>query len=392
MLVSDVIEINVPYEEILARQERVARTKRFERTDRAPVIPAINYRYLLPVIGVPFREYFADPEVMLRSQILGQKWLMEHIATDAYDITGAWVGGWTDFQNVTEASALGCAVTFPPDDIPWVGPGWVTDDADLRRLEAIDVVNSGLNGRQVEFRRAMIKLADKYPVRFLGGPVLYPGANPALTHTSHGPFGVAADVMGQTEMFMCMLDRPEFASELMRIVTDKILAWLDFCWAEEGLTHRDFAWTDDLAAYLSPQTYAELVLPFEKKLRFHFDGWVSLHMCGHTNHLLRIFADEVQIKEYQGFGWEVDLDLIGEVMGGRVVLDGNVSPLVIANGTPAQVQTETRRVLEKLAPYGGLIVQDGNNIAPGSPVENINAMMAAAKEFGGAALGVKRER
>ena len=356
--------------------------KRFEEPDRVPVWPAINYRYLLPMVGGRFRDYYADPETMLRSQILGQKWLMEHIKTDQYAITGAWVGGWTDFQNTTEASSLGCEVIFPDDDIPWVGPGWVKTDADLRRLEKIDVTRNGLNGRQVAFRRAMMAVAEKYPVRFQGGPVFYPGANPALTHTSHGPFGVAADLMGQTEMFSAIIERPEFARELMSIVTDKIIAWLDFCWAEMKIPHRDFAWTDDLAAYLSPRVYREMVLPFEKKLRFHFDGWASLHMCGHTNHLLRIFADDVRIKELQGFGWEVDLDLIGEVMGGRVVLLGNVSPVTIATGTPDQVKAETRRVIEKLGRYRGLIIQDGNNIAPGSPVENINAMMEAAEEYG----------
>lgn len=378
---TDIIEINVPIEEILARTERVARTKRFEKTDRVPVIPDINYRYLLPAIGIPFHAYYNDPEVMLRSQILGQKWLMEHIATDHHDITGAWVGGWTDFQNAAEASALGCEVVFPEDDIPWIKGGWIATEADLCRLEQIDVVNSGLNGKQVGFRRAMMNIADKYPVRFLGGPTFYPGANPALTHTTDGPFTVASHLMGQTELFEAMLEHPDFASELMRIVTDKILAWLDFCWQVEKIPHRDFAWADDLAAYLSPETYSELVLPYEKKLRNHFDGWLSLHMCGHINHLLRLFADEVAINELQGFGWEVDLDLIGQVMGGRVVLDGNVSPLVIANGTPEQVKAETRRVLEKLAPYGGLIIQDGNNIPPGSPIENINAMMEAAQEY-----------
>ncbi len=60
---------------------------------------------------------------MLRTQILAQKWLMEHVRTDAYSITGAWVGAWTDFQNTFEAGSLGCAVVFPDDDIPWVGPG-----------------------------------------------------------------------------------------------------------------------------------------------------------------------------------------------------------------------------------------------------------------------------
>jgi hypothetical protein len=82
-----IIEIEVSIEEIAAREERVTRTKRFETPDRVAVIPAINYRYLLPVIGVRFRDYYNDPDVMLRSQILGQKWLMENVKTDAYSLT-----------------------------------------------------------------------------------------------------------------------------------------------------------------------------------------------------------------------------------------------------------------------------------------------------------------
>lgn len=377
-----VIEIKLPIEEIAARQERVEKTKRFETPDRVAVIPAINFRTLLPKIGVRFRDYYADPEVMLRSQILGQKWLMENIQTDAYSITGAWVGGWTDFQNATEASALGCEIAFPDDDIP-VGKevGWVRTEDDLRKLEAIDFVNSGLNARQVAYRRAMMKIAEKYPVRFQGGPVFYPGANPALTHTSNGPFTISSHLMGAVEIFTAILERPDFVRELFRIVTDKVLAWLDFCWEEEGIPHRDFAWTDDLSAYLSAETWEDVLLPYNLRLRNHFQ-WASLHMCGETTHLLKIFADKLKINEYQGFGWKVNLDQVAEIMGGKVVLLGNVSPLLIATGTPEQVKEATRRVIEKLAPKGGLIIQDGNNIAPESPIENINAMMQAAQEFG----------
>ncbi len=51
-------------------------------------------------------------------------------------------------------------------------------------------------------------------------------------------------------------------------------------------------------------------------------------------------------------------------------------------GTPAEVREASRRVLEALASAGGLILQDGNNIPPGSPLESINAMMEAAEAFG----------
>lgn len=378
----EVIEIDVSVEELAAREERVTRAKRFEEPDRVPVIPAIAHRVMVPQTGISFRDYYSDPETMLRAQILGQKWLMENVRTDAYSITGAWVGAWTDFQNTFEAGSLGCEVIFPDDDIPWVGEGWVKTEDDLDRLEAMDFARSGLNAKQVAYRNAMMAVAEKYPVRFKGGEIFYPGANPALTHTSDGPFGVAGDLMGQIELFLACSERPEFVRRLLRIVTDKLIEYLDFCWEEEGLTKRDFAWTDDLAVNMSAEMYRDLVLPEEQRLRFHFDGWLSLHMCGKTDHMLEIFRDDLQIHEFQGFGYQVDLDKVAEVMGGKVVLVGNVDPMLIHRGTPEQVRDATRRAIEKLAPYRGYIVQDGSNIPPNTPLENINAMTEAAELYG----------
>jgi uroporphyrinogen-III decarboxylase len=78
----------------------------------------------------------------------------------------------------------------------------------------------------------------------------------------------------------------------------------------------------------------------------------------------------------------VGLDRIAGIMGGKVVLLGNVNPMLIRSGTPAQVREATRRAIEALAPLKGFIVQDGNNIPPGSPLVNINAMMEAAETYG----------
>ncbi|MGB7294766.1 MAG: uroporphyrinogen decarboxylase family protein [Candidatus Aminicenantales bacterium] len=304
---ADIIEIRVAVEEIETRRERIESVRRFEEPDRVPVLPAIAHRFFIPRIGTKFRDYYDDPETMLQTQILAQKWLLENIHTDGYSITG-----------------------------PWVGAGWVKNEADLRRLEAMDFIHSGLNARQIIYRKTMVEIAEKYPVRFKGGPMFYPGAQASLTRTCDGPFGVAGDLMGKTDIFLAVAERPDFVRELMRIVTAKLIAYLDFCWEEEKLPGpRDFAWTDDL-----------------------------------------------DIDEYQGFGYEVDLERIAKIMGGKVVLLGNVNPMLIRSGTPAQVREATRRVIETLAPLKGFIVQDGNNIPPGSPIENINAMMEAAEMYG----------
>ncbi|MDW7760623.1 MAG: uroporphyrinogen decarboxylase family protein [Acidobacteriota bacterium] len=380
---SDIIEIGIPVEEIEARRARVAEARRFGRPDRVPVIPALAHRFLIPKTGTSFRDYYADPETMLRTQIRAQKWHLENIRTDAHVITGPWVGAWSDFQNSFEAGSLGCRIEFPENDIPWVASHWVQDDTDLTRLEAMDFIGSGLNARQVEFRDGMIRVAEKYPVRFLGGLVFYPGARPSLTRTSDGPFGIAGDLMGATELFLACAERPDFVRELLRIIIDKMLAWLDFACDLEGLPEpRDIAWSDDLAVSLSAGMFKDLVLPADCRIRSHFRGNALFHMCGKSDHLLEIFRDSLDIHEFQGFGWAVDLDRIREVMSGRIVLYGNVDPRIILSGTPAEVMEASRKVIEKLAPGGGFVLQDGNNVAPGSPIENINAMMKAAESYG----------
>jgi len=229
----------------------------------------------------------------------------------------------------------------------------------------------------------MQDVAEKYPVKFAGGPVFYPGANPSLTHTADGPFGVAGDLMGQTELFQAVLQDPPFVRELLRIVTDKLIQYLDFCFREEGVSAPGLSWSDDLAAGLSAESWRSILLPEEKRLRFHFPGRASFHMCGRTDHLLSLFRDELAIDELQGFGYEVDLGEVARVLGGKVVLLGNVNPMLVHRGPAQNVREATMACLEALAPLRGYIVQDGANIPPGTPPAHINAMMEAAEAYSG---------
>ena len=117
-------EIGVPIDEIRRREDRVLAVKRFEEPDRVPVLPAVG----VPLPPSQDRSALSArttgiPRSCCARRSMGQKWLMENIRTDAYSITGAWTGAWTDFENTFEAGSLGCAVEFPDDDIPWVGGG-----------------------------------------------------------------------------------------------------------------------------------------------------------------------------------------------------------------------------------------------------------------------------
>ena len=105
-------------------------------------------------------------------------------------------------------------------------------------------------------------------------------------------------------------------------------------------------------------------------------------MCGNTDHLLKYLVEDLRIDEFFGFGWQVDKSNLAKIMGGRVVLAGNISPINILQGTPKTVRNEALECLKTFAPYKGYILVDGANIPPGSPMENVNAIYEAAIEYG----------
>jgi len=55
----------------------------------------------------------------------------------------------------------------------------------------------------------------------------------------------------------------------------------------------------------------------------------------------------------------------------------------LMRSTPAEVREEVRRILGTGVLDGGkFVLREGNNLAPGTPLENTEAMYRAGREFG----------
>ena len=82
------------------------------------------------------------------------------------------------------------------------------------------------------------------------------------------------------------------------------------------------------------------------------------------------------------FGHKMDIGEVKAVMGHRVALMGNVPPLDVGvRGTPEEVIDSARGCLDKAAPGGGLILSFGGGVSPGTPPENVDALLRAAREW-----------
>lgn len=73
-----------------------------------------------------------------------------------------------------------------------------------------------------------------------------------------------------------------------------------------------------------------------------------------------------------------------EVLGDVVALRGNVSPSIMATGTPEQVDADVKRLVDQVWNKGGNLILDcAFGVPDEAPVENVRAMYDAARRYAG---------
>ena len=76
-----------------------------------------------------------------------------------------------------------------------------------------------------------------------------------------------------------------------------------------------------------------------------------------------------------------DLDLLKREYGQDLTFYGGISTQqFMPFATPEETKIKTREVIEKMAGHGGYILSPTHAVTPDIPVENVEAMIEAAKE------------
>ena len=387
-----IIDINIDYAEIESRKARWDKAMAFEVPDRIPVLHYLGARFWLPHIGMEkgFREYLNDPQVMLESQLKSSKWILENVDSDYHKIVC-----YPDFMWAEDTEPFGAEFLYPEDDSPWVArPHLLQKNGDLERLRAIDYVHSGIHGKIIEYYKKMKEIAGDYSIRFKDGKIV---DTAELVYMAGGgiigPMVLAGDLCSVDNLSIDFFDRPEYVKELLSIIVEKSIEWIDAARDISGGRtafandfHEGFVFIgDDGIAQMSPAHFEEFGLEPLIKLSGHIHGKglkVMAHNCGKADHLLNYWVDEIKIERYIGFSYLMDNGNIKEIMGGKVSIIGGIDTTNLHDGTPATVIEDVRKTLEVLKDAPGYVLMDGHNVAPGTPVENLNAVTEAARQFG----------
>jgi uroporphyrinogen decarboxylase len=327
-----------------------------EEPDQIPVFLNVNGPYISTFAGIEPYDYYHSPELMLESQLaLRERW---------WGLTGVF----PDMSIAPEPSALGAEIQWTADGTPWVIP-CIKDEEDVERLEIPDVENAGYMTKALESYRYMAEqVGAEVPVTF---------------GTTHSPWGVAALMRGTSEFMADVIMNPDLVRKLLRKTTDLGLMWLRTM--EEsvppGTFRRILIW-DDLASFVSLNHFRDFILPVYEELYSAFPGcerWY--HNDADATNILEGLAEAGIVCFH--LGDEVDMAVAKQQVGDRISLMGNVPPLkVLRNGTPEDVDSSVKEIIEKAGKGGGLIIAPGGYMDEGTSEENIEAMIEATERYG----------
>lgn len=357
---------------------------------RAPMILGINPRYTMfgheaNPRGITFEQYFNDPEIMLTRQLEHQSWIRRHVPQDTE--MGPPDKGWdvyVDLQNVYEAAWLGCEIRYFDGQVPDSHPV-LKDDEQKWKIFDSDVPDPFTGGfmRQNWTFYAYFMKKQKEGFTWEGRPI---GAVTPAAMGTDGPVTVACNLRGMAEFYTDMVSDPEYARMLMDFITEACIMRIKAYRRRLGipLKTQHYGFADDAIQSISTGMYREQVLPFHRRLidELSVGGPHGIHLCGDASHHFRTLRDELDIRSFDT-GFPIDFNWVREQVGPDVEIKGGPSVVFLQNATPSSVHDEVKRILNSGITTGKrFILREGNNLPPGIPLENIQAMYETVRTFG----------
>ena len=358
------------------RKNRLLKAVSMERPDRVPVV--LEYAgFAAYVTGTPMADYVRTPARATRTMI------------EAFERVGE-----ADAVNYGSFSPYGLSLLF--------GAKVRVPGVDLPADESWQVVESELMTR-ADYDRIPARGWPDFFEDYLAGRV-FDDAEPAMLPWNQEGVDVPAswaevglpvlsggDVTSPFELLCGGRSLERFFTDLVE-VPEKVLAAMDAIvphlsrGAVENALGRGTpaVWVGgwrSAPVMISPAMWERFVWPHFRRLVTEVvdAGLVALlHLDADWSRELGRFREFPKGKVIVALDGDTDIFRAKEVIGDHCCLMGDVPAAMLAFGTPEEVYDYSRRLVTELGPEG-FILQSGCDIPANAKLENVQAMVAAAR-------------
>jgi uroporphyrinogen-III decarboxylase len=370
------LNIDYPVEKMARSRQRLAARDQFAYVDRVPVGFCLVPRYFTPIFGIPYSTIFKNVREHYTWQLQFLKYRIENIPEDIV-CTSTTLNVAPYFDNVLDSAAFGAEIVWPDNETLHSRP--VISSVEQMERYPMPAPMTGLWKQAVKWSRDMREFAKETRLTFNGVEGRIDVASPGISGLS--PHMIAIDLVG-VEFYCWQAEYPDACHRFLNRITEALIA------AQRAFLALDNrSWNgvgglaEDTATAMSPAMYREFCVPYADRL-FAAAPTRGIHMCGPSTHLHQALIEDMRMTHFDLFGYVVDPAVAARNLGGKARLWGNINPMLMRTGTKAEVKQAALEALEAMAPCGGLLLGDGANVCPGTPIENLAALTEAAEAYG----------
>jgi uroporphyrinogen decarboxylase len=333
--------------------ERLIASGKGQKLDYVPVAPGIGH-YAAIKAGQPMTKVARNPELMA-------KVIIQSIERHGYDSCSPI----TDYGLGTES--MGSTVIIRDYEQTYVSDYPVKSDCDLHELKLPDPLRDG--------RMPVIIQCEQILVEKLGNQV---GVNGGLS----GPLSFASNLRGPHQIIFDLVRKPELVHHLLELSLEATKVFGEAQIVHGGIKTINIY--EPMSALISNRMVEEFSFHYLEKLIQHLKGLgalVLLHICNDTTRLINRMV-EIGV-DILSLDVQVDLTEAKKIIAGRASISGNVATWNLARCSAEEIYQESIRCIEKCAEGGRFTLSSSCEVPYETPAENIDAMVRAAREFGG---------
>jgi hypothetical protein len=353
---------------------------------RPPVGLGTNTQYFIfnhdlnPGELIIFEDYMTQANVMLDFSLKASVWRAYHIAPYCDDQIGLpdEFSIRIDVQNIDEAAYFGAPVHFIPHQVPDTLPILAGDKKFALFDQGYpDPFKAGWYATSSRVYQEMLEHLAKHPT-YMDRPVkIEPYA-----YWSNGIFTLAVALRGQ-DLLTDLYEDPQYVHDLLKYLTEatihRVKAYHQFF--DLPFPGTDLFYADDAIQLISTKMLRQFLIPLLKQYKETVitNEYIKIHLCGDASRHFKILKDELGVNEFE-VGFPIDFGRIRQQLGPEVTIHGGPSVMILKEGTPEEVSLETKRILTSGVLEGGrFVLREGNNLAPHTPYQNLNAMYQQAR-------------
>jgi uroporphyrinogen decarboxylase len=334
-----------------------------EAVQPIPIGLIVDSPWIPGYVGVSTVDYLTIPDIWLEANLKVESDFPQIIFLPGF---------WIEMGMAAEPSGFGCKTRFYPNKTPSVHA--LTDSVeDADRIRPPHPLTDGL-----------------MPIILN----LYKHVEPRVIEAGHwikivaarGPLATATHLMGVTNFLLGLKLDPKNTHRVLETTTTTAKNWLE-AQADVLKNIEGIMLLDDIVGFLSPEDYLEFAHPYLMEI---FDAFPNS---------IKFFHNDMDNPVSYPHLWELSIDIfnfthlksmkvVRDLVGSMVCLMGNVPPLeILGQGSPETVLGTATECLVSHPGNSGIILSAGGGVSPGTPGDNILALVAAVERFEkGAAL------